>query len=151
MRMKRLIAMGSMVALAALGIRPSAAEALDATYISGTSPGMANGVVGAVDTTAEKQLRFRAGGTELAIPYAEMTTIDYREMNRFQLGVVPAIVVGALKARSKFHVVAISWTNQAGVVNVAALEMGRTKAMVLLTVLRAKAPFVCGSGCRWPR
>lgn len=99
-----------------------------------------------MDTTAAKELKFQAGPVELAVPYEQMTRVEYREENRFKLGVAGTIVVGILKAREKVHTVTITWKDDQDTVNVATLEMTRERAMGLLDVLRARAhtvPTVC--------
>jgi hypothetical protein len=144
--MRRLIAVGLCVAVLAVGARAFAEEAADATYIGGTVPEMREGATGKLDTTVAKELRFNAGAAGLAVPYERMTRVEYREVNRFKLGVVGTIVVGIVKAREKVRTVTITWKDDKDTPNVATLEMSREKASALLDVLRARAhvmPSVC--------
>jgi hypothetical protein len=118
----------------------------DATYVSGTAAGMKEGATGRLDTTAAKELKFQAGSAELSVPYEQMTRVEYREENRFKLGVAGTIVVGILKAREKVHTVTITWKDDKDTPNVATLEMTRERATGLLDVLKARAhavPTVC--------
>ena len=144
--MNRLIAMGLLLLGLAAGVPTLAEGSSDVTYVNGTAVGMREGAAGQLDTTAAKELKFQAGPVELAVPYEQMTRVEYREENRFKLGVAGTIVVGILKAREKVHTVTITWKDDQDTVNVATLEMTRERAMGLLDVLRARAhtvPTVC--------
>jgi hypothetical protein len=138
--MRRLIAVGLCAVMLAVGARAFAEDAGDVTYVGGTVPGMKEGAAGKLDMTALNALMFRAGAEELAAPYGELTRVEYREQNRFRLGVAATIVVGILKARDKVHTVTISWTNEKDPPNVVILEMPKDKARILLEVLRARVP-----------
>jgi hypothetical protein len=144
--MKRLIAMGLCAALLAAGARVYAEDGQDAGYVGGSVPGIKEGTAGKLDMTAANGLKFQAGATELSIPYGQMSRIEYREQNRFRLGVVGTIVVGIVKAREKVRSVTITWRDDKDAANVVTLEMGKEKAMASLDVLRARThiePSVC--------
>ncbi|HKF50243.1 MAG TPA: hypothetical protein VKB38_22975 [Terracidiphilus sp.] len=144
--MKRLIAMGLCVLVLAAVVPANAENGADVTYVAGTAPGINEGAAGKLDTTAAKELKFQSGTTELEVPYEQMTKVEYREQNRFRLGVAGTIVVGILKAREKVHTVTITWKDDKDTPNVATLEMSREKATALLDVLKAKThavPTVC--------
>jgi hypothetical protein len=144
--MKRLIAMGLCVVVLAAGVRVQAEAGTDVTYVGGTAPGIREGAAGKLDTSAVKELKFQAGAEELSVPYEQMTRVEYREENRFKLGVAGTIVVGILKAREKVHTVTITWKDDKGTPNVATLEMTRERATSLLDVLKARShavPTVC--------
>lgn len=144
--MKRLIAIVLMIAVTAPGITVWAEETADVTYMSGTVPGIKEGVAGKLDTTVADDLKFEAGAAEFSIPYAKVTRIEYREQNRFRLGVAATIVVGIVKARHKVHTVTITWNDDKDIANVVTLEMPKARAESLLTVLRARTsrvPSVC--------
>ncbi|HEY3705751.1 MAG TPA: hypothetical protein VGL22_11855 [Terracidiphilus sp.] len=140
--MKRLIAMSLLVVLVGAGVRVHAEDGADMTYISGTVAGMKEGTAGSLDMTAVKELRFHAGAEELSVPFERMTRIEYREENRFRLGVVGTIVVGIVKAREKVHTVTITWTDDKGTPNVATLGMTRERAVNVLDVLKARTHVV---------
>jgi hypothetical protein len=144
--MKRLIAMGLCGVLLAAGVSVFAENGADVTYVGGTAAGMREGAAGRLDTTEVKELKFHAGAAELSVPYERMTRVEYREENRFKLGVAGTIVVGILKAREKVHTVTITWTDDKDTSNVATLEMTRERAVGVLDVLKAKThvvPTVC--------
>jgi hypothetical protein len=114
-------------------------------YLNGTAPGVKEGTMGTLDTTLPAALGFRAGGAEFSIPYAGVKFYRYREAKRFRLGVLPAIAVGLVKARAQRHVVTISWTDEAGVAEVATLEASKDEARGLVALLRARAPGACAA------
>lgn len=144
--MKRLIAIGLMTVVALAGARLWAADSADVTYRSGTVPGMKEGDAGKLDMTMADALKFQAGVAELSVPYEKVTRIEYREQNRFRLGVVGTIVVGMLKAREKVRTVTITWMDDKDTANVATFEMPKEKVAGLLDVLKARThivPSVC--------
>lgn len=144
--MKRLIAIALMMALVIPGITVWAEETADVTYMSGTVPGIKEGVAGKLDTTVADDLKFQAGAVEFSIPYAKVTRIEYRERNRFRLGVAATIAVGIVKARHKVHTVTVTWNDDKDIANVVTLEMPKGRAAALLSVLRARTsrvPTVC--------
>ena len=144
--MKRLIAVCCCAVVLAAGVRAYAADTADVTYLNGTASGIKDGSAGRLDTTAATELKFQAGAAALAVPYEQVTRVEYREENRFKLGVVGTIVVGILKAREKVHTVTITWKDDKDTPNVATLEMPREKAMGLVDVLKARThtvPTVC--------
>jgi hypothetical protein len=145
-RMKRLIAMGLCLVVLATAVEAYAVDAADVTYVRGTAAGMREGDAGRLDTTEAKELKFHAGAAELSLPHERMTRVEYREENRFKLGVAGTIVVGILKAREKVHTVTITWSDDKDTANVATLEMTREKAVGVLDILKAKThvvPTVC--------
>jgi hypothetical protein len=144
--MKRLIAVGFCGILLAAGVPAHGQNGADVTYLGGTAAGMREGAAGRLDTTDAKDLTFHSGAADLAVPYERMTRVEYREENRFKLGVAGTIVVGIVKAREKVHTLTISWTDEKDAANVATLGMTRERAVGVLDVLKAKThvvPTVC--------
>lgn len=118
-------------------------KGMEVTYASGTAPGVKLGVDGMLDATSPTALEFQSSSGDFSIPYAGITLARYREENRFRLGVLPAIGVGLLKARSKRHLVTITWKDGQGVAQAAIFENSRQGALALLTIVRVRAPQVC--------
>jgi hypothetical protein len=131
------------------GLRGLAAESgadkkgMEVTYTSGTAPGVRLGVDGVLEATSPTALEFHSSSGDFSIPYAGITVARYREENRFRLGVRPAIGVGLLKARSKRHLMTITWKDEGGVAQAAIFESSRQGALALLTIVRVRAPQVC--------
>jgi hypothetical protein len=150
-----MIALGLCIALFMPAARAFTEDAPDAAYVGGTVPGIKEGATGSLDMTPATELKFRAGSAEASIPYAEITKVEYREQNRFRLGVAATVVVGIVKARAKVHTVTITWTNDQHTKNVATLELSKERARTLLDVLNARAPSACtrgfNSNCNLPR
>jgi hypothetical protein len=141
--MKRLIATVLIAALAASGAPAFAVDDLQVTYSSGTVPGVPEGAPGTLNTSSPAALEFHAASSQVAIPYSRITSFNCRDENRFRLGVLPAIAVGIVKARSKRHFVTITWHDDKGVSNVVTFEMTRQRSSGLLSILRARAGKDC--------
>jgi hypothetical protein len=142
--MKRAIA-GLVVMGMLLSMPAVAMVGPEVLYLNGTAPGVKEGAVGMVDTTAASALEFHAGGAGFSIPYAGVKSYRYQEEKRFRLGVLPAIAVGLVKARAQRHLVTISWKDESGVPEVVTLETSRDDALGLVVLLRARAPKACAA------
>jgi hypothetical protein len=141
--MKRLFATVLIAALAAGNAPAFAVDDMQVTYSSGTAPGVPNGSSGTLNTTSPTALEFHAASSQFSIPYSAITSFNCHDENRFRLGVLPAIAVGIVKARSKRHFVIITWQDDKGIANVVTLEMSRQRSAGLLSILRARASKDC--------
>ncbi len=121
----------------------AAAQEPDVEYVNGTVQGWKDGASGTLDMSSPQSLEFHSGSNRFSIPYAEITSVKYREENRFRLGVLPAIAVGLLKARSKRHFVSIAWRHEDDASDVVTLDASKEKARGLMAVLRERAPKAC--------
>ncbi|HEY1576412.1 MAG TPA: hypothetical protein VGF82_04985 [Terracidiphilus sp.] len=140
------------VALVLAGALPAlATEGLEVTYLNGTVKAIGENARATLDTTSSTSLKLLAGQSQVSIPYNAVTTYEYREENRFRLGVLPTIAVTLLKARSKRHLVTIGWKDESGVVQTATFETTRDRAQGLEKVLEARCPQVCAGGLPWRR
>jgi hypothetical protein len=121
-------------------------EQPDIEFVSGTVKGLTEGATGSLDMTTAETLEFRSGSGQFSVPYAEITNVKCHEENRFRLGVLPAIAVGLIKARSKRHFVMIEWKHADAPPEVVTLDLPKERARGLVAVLRARAPQACKSG-----
>ena len=142
--MKRAIA-GLVLAAMLMSAPAMAMDGPEAHYLNGTAQGVKEGSIGTVDTTVAKELTFHAGAEGFSIPYDSVKFYRYQEEKRFRLGVLPAIAVGLVKARSLRHLVTISWKREAGVAEVVTLEASKDDALGLIALLRARAPRACAA------
>jgi hypothetical protein len=124
-----------------LGVPAVALDGPEAHYLGGTAPGVKEGSTGTLDTTLATALEFHAVGAGFSIPYTGVKVYKYKEENRFRLGVLPAIAVGMLKARSKRHLVTISWKDASGVSQV--VTPSKDDALGLMALLRARSTQAC--------
>ena len=141
--MKKVLAIVFGIAMMLEGLPAWAADGMDALYIGGSAPGTRIGTTGTLDCAKSDALEFHSGSGDFSVPYAQIVAARYHEENRFRLGVLPAIAVGLLKARSKRHVVTVTWADEKGLPQVAQFEMSRQASMALVTLIRVKAPQVC--------
>lgn len=133
-----------------------AATGQAATYVSGSLQETKPGTAGTLDMTAPATLDFHmSDGGQFSIPFAAIGNYEYREESKFHLGVLPAIAVALVKKRAKVHFVTMSWKGNRGATEVATLEMSKTAANGLMSLLRVRVPGTCGqkgmaiAPCRW--
>ena len=131
------------------GITVLRAEQVEVTYLSGTVRALPAQAAGKLDITIPAALELEAGASRIDIPYAAIDGYEYREENRFRLGVLPAIAVGALKAREKRHLLTITWKDEAAIAQTATFQMTRDRAEGLIKVLDARAPQARKAGLPW--
>jgi hypothetical protein len=145
--MRRLIAFGLVLLLS---LPSAAANAGRVKYAGGTVAGVNIGTLGTLDTTAETSLTFEYAGRKLLIPYASIESFDHSEVVARHLGVLPAIVVGLLKARQRRHFFRISYRepNQSlnsvpnDVAQVVVFEVTKQMPLPLQAVLVARTSHV---------
>jgi len=147
MRQKIAVLLAVVLALAGT-LSAFAADGLEVTYLNGTVKAITENAQATLETTSAEALQLQAGQSRVPIPYKEVTTYEYREENRFRLGVLPTIAVTLLKARSKRHFVTIGWKDESGSAQTATFETTKDRAEGLIKVLDARAPQVCTSGKR---
>ena len=128
----------SSISTAAFGV-----DTGDVEYVNGTIKGLGEGDMGSLNTSRPDALEFHASSGQFSIPYEDITTVRCRVENRFRLGVLPAIAVGLLKARTKRHFVTIEWKQADGPPDVVTLDASKVKAQGLVAVLRARAQQAC--------
>lgn len=116
-------------------------------YVSGTVPGVNEGVLGKLDFVSETSLIFaETGGSKLAIPFAKMESYEYSNELAHHLGVLPAIGVGLVKKRQRKHFFRISFRDEKNVPQVAIFAVPKHMPQSLLAVLQLRAP----QGCKQP-
>ena len=110
-----------------------------AMYFGGTTPGIAAGTVGSLNTTAETTLIFEAPGTKLEIPYAAIDSHEYSTEVAHHLGVLPAVAVGMVRIRKHRHYFRVTYHTTDGVAQVAVFEVSKQMPRTLQAVLTARA------------
>ncbi|HWG22406.1 MAG TPA: hypothetical protein VG225_17920 [Terracidiphilus sp.] len=154
--MKKLIAMMMTVAMVAAYTPAGVAEEMDAVYRYGTESAIADGSAGKLDTSSMSGMNFHAGSAQFSIPWSGIERAKYCETNRFRLGVLGAIAVGLVKARSKRHLVTLTWNDEHAVAQTVTFEVSKEKSAALWSALRVRGPQLnlkemastCASG--WP-
>ena len=149
--MRYRIAVFVLVPLMLVAAIPVFADGLEVTYLNGTMKSISENASGTLDTTSAAALQWRANQTQIAIPYSAITTYEYKEENRFRLGVLATIGVSLLKARSKRHLISIGWKDESGAAQTVTFETTRDRARGLVKVLEARAPHACTGGLPWRR
>jgi len=147
-KMRNQISVLAVMVFVTAAIPALTAQTVEVTYLNGTVKAFAENAAGTLDTTPTEALQLQSGQKQVDIPYRSVTTYEYHEENRFRLGVLPAIAVGMLKARSKRHLVTIGWKDESGDAQTASLETTKDRAEGIIKVLDARAPQVCAAGKR---
>jgi hypothetical protein len=133
-----------------MSVQAMAMDGPEVPYVNGTAQGVKEGTVGTLDSSSATALKFQSGAAGFSIPYDGVSVYKYREENRFRLGVLPTIAAGIVKARSKRHLLTITWKDSQGVAEVVTLEASKDDALGLVAVLRARATQAeCGTRM-WP-
>ena len=149
--MRYRIAVLGLLALILVTTIPVRADDLGVTYVNGTIKAITENASGAFDTASSVALQFQSGQVQIAIPYNSIKTYDYKEENRFRLGVLATIGVSLVKARSKRHLITIGWKDESGSAQTATFETTRDRAQGLEKILQARAPQACSGGLPWRR
>ncbi len=142
--MRRSATLAVILAMAGCNLMAYAADGMGVTYVSGTVAGMQRGVKGNVETEDAEHLVINANGRRLAIPYKKLRSFHCRQEVRYHLGVLPAIAVGLLKARSRVYTVLLEWDVDGQEPEVATLELSHRDQESLRDVLRVRAHQACG-------
>jgi hypothetical protein len=135
------------VLLGIFALGPAPAFAMNGTharYASGTIDSMGQGSAGEIDATSPSALEFHAGASQLSIPYAQITSFNYREESRWHFGVLLTIVVGLLAPWQRVDRISIIWSDDHGTPEVATMVLSKQDGQGLLSILGARAVKACG-------
>jgi hypothetical protein len=122
-----------------LSCRTFAIEKGDVEYIGGTAPGLSDGTIGKFDTTGDTALVFESDGKKISISYASIDSHEYSKVVARHLGVLPAIVVGLLKARQHRHHIRISYRDSTDTSQVVVFEIPKDRVQTLQAILDARS------------
>lgn len=128
------------VLMLAFSLPVAALHGAQVEYAGGTVPGMKMGAVGRFDMTSETSLNFEYAGNKLMIPYASIESFDHAEEKARHFGVLPAIVVGLLKARQHRHFFRITYHGPNDLAQVVVFEVPKHMPRPLQAVLDARTP-----------
>jgi hypothetical protein len=118
-----------------------ALERIQVKYVGGTLPGMNVGKIGTIDISGASLL-LESSGHKVAIPYTSIESFEHSTEVARHLGVLPAIVVGLLKARQRRHFIGISYRDPTldPVTQVVVLEVPKGMSRTVQRVLETRAP-----------
>ncbi|HTW60154.1 MAG TPA: hypothetical protein VMD55_00010 [Terracidiphilus sp.] len=142
--MKRAIAILLAGLLSLSGAPALAFDGVHASYASGTVDSIAPETSGALSTTAVAALEFHADKSQFSIPYAEVTSFQYKEESKLHLGVLATIVVALVAPWKKVDRITIVWSGEQGAPEVATLVLSRHDGEGLISILQARAAQACG-------
>jgi hypothetical protein len=115
-------------------------EGKQVLYLDGTIPGLTAGTVGVFDWSSAEHLAFDAKGTRFQIPYQRVTNVSYEEKRARRLGVITTLIVRTLKPPRRRHFLTIGFTDDAGVPQVAVLELAKDGVRGSVEILNARSP-----------
>jgi|SRR6266702_2353715 len=120
-----------------------AVEGNEVQYIGGTVSTAAQGAIGRLDTTNEKELKFVTPGSTLAIEYAKIDSYEYTKEVAHHLGVVPTLALVMVKYRQRRHYFRISYRDDKDVAQSVVLEVPKEMPRAVSAVLEARVPKAC--------
>ena len=123
-----------------LCLQTLAAEDDRVKYVGGTARGIKAGMVGQLDTTSDSALIFEHSAGELEIPYASIQSFESSTQVARHLGVLPAMLVGLIRARQRRHFVRVSYHDPNGVPEAVVFEVPKRMPRTLQAILDARAP-----------
>src|SRR5882672_7794269 len=109
--------------LLALSLPAIASDGNPVKYVGGTIQSLSAGGQGQFNTVSDTALIFEYSGQKLEIPYASIDSWDYSHEVRRHLGVLPAIFVALLRARSRQHFLRITYHDQNNHLQVGVFEI----------------------------
>ncbi len=139
--MKKLMALVLIVAFAvpSFAVSPlTFVEGDQVMYAGGTIAGLKEEALGTFDTTQDQALIFNHAGGKLTIPYARITDFRYENKPAVDLGVVFTIVISLLKEPRRRHFLHLTYTDDAGTVQVATFEVAKDKPLTLVPLIQSR-------------
>jgi hypothetical protein len=131
--------------LLGLGGAPAfAPDGTSASYASGTVDGLQPETKGTLVTVRASALEFHAGASQFSIPYAQITSFQYKEESKLHVGVLVTIAVGLFAPWEKLDRISIIWDDDRGTTEVATLVLSKQNGEGLLSILEARAVQACG-------
>lgn len=134
--MRKFIAFALMVIFSLPAV---AVDGQSVKYVGGTVSTINTGAVGSLDFAPETSIVFEHAGNRVTIPYASVQSFDQADVVARHLGVLPAIVVGLLKARQRRHFFRISYQEPGSAPQVAIFEVPKQMTRTLRAVLEVRA------------
>lgn len=119
-----------------------AVDGKKAEYIGGTVAGMAEETEGRLDTTHASTLTFTPEKKErapLAIPYDQITSIEYGQKSGRRIGVAIMVSPIALFSKKRKHFLTVSFNDAAGKEQAAVLELGKDIIRTTLTIVQTRS------------
>jgi hypothetical protein len=113
-----------------------------AEYIGGTISGLAEKTEGTLDTSTEAVLRFlpdKRSVTELSIPYAQITSIEYGQKAGRRVAVALLVSPLALFSKKRKHFLTVSYNDAGGKEQAAVLELGKDIIRTTLTIVQTRS------------
>jgi hypothetical protein len=126
------------------GVPAFALDGTSASYASGTVDGLQPETKGTLITVPASALEFHAAAIQFSIPYAQITSFQYKEESKLHIGVLATIAVGLFAPWQKLDRISIIWNDNLGTTEVATLVLSKQDGDGLLAILQARAVQPCG-------
>jgi hypothetical protein len=142
MKPMRLTVAIALIVLVSLQSILTAVDGKKAQYIGGTISGLPENAEGRLDTSSETTLTFspdKKGTAPLAIPYNQITSIEYGQKAGRRVAVAVLISPLALFSKKRKHFLTVSYSDANGKEQAAVLELGKDIIRTTLTIVETRS------------
>jgi hypothetical protein len=108
-------------------------------FIGGTLPGVHSRSTARLDLTQTESLRFRAGNTELNIPYRRIGTLEYGQNVSRRIALAVLISPLLLLSKSRQHFVTIGYEDAEGQRQALVFRVGKGDIRTVMAGLEARS------------
>jgi hypothetical protein len=110
-----------------------------AAYMGGTVSGVKEGSEGRLDTANDTTLTFTSKNGTLAIPYANISELEYGQKAGRRVGVAVMVSPLALFSKKRNHYLTISYKDDAGKEQAAVFELGKDIVRTTLKIVETRS------------
>jgi hypothetical protein len=125
------VLMAEVLAFAGLGSN-------DALYVGGTISAMKENTAGKVSVGDDKNFTFDAKSGKIAIPYAQINSLEYGQKAGRRLGLAVAVSPLFLLSKKRRHFLTIGYKDESDKQQAAVLELGKSLITRTIAALEAK-------------
>ena len=130
---------GLCVALLTPCLTRAAVRGNEAMYVGGTSANISEKTEGKLDLSDQSVGRFIAKKGEIAIPYAQITSLEYGQKAGRRVGVALAISPVALFSKKRRHYLTIGYSDAKGAKQGVVLELAKGTVHRVTSILETKS------------
>ena len=123
----------------AMGVYAEAVGSKKAEYVGGTLSGVKEKTEGVLSTQSESEIVFEAKGLRVAIPYANISSLEYGQKAGRRVGVAIMVSPLALFSKKRNHFLTVEYSDPDGKKQAAVFELGKDIVRTTLTVIEVRS------------
>ena len=108
-------------------------------YVGGTIAGLPEGAMGKLNTASDKVLVFESPKGRFAIPYENVTSLEYGQKAGRRLGVALTLTLWALLSKKRKHFLTIGYTDENEKPQGVVLEIPKGTAKSFITIIEVRS------------